>query len=104
MWSAESWRRPVRRRARRRRRRQRGQAALEILAGLPLLLAAGLLAWQLVAVLGAAQEATERARSAALRGTGRGPTLGFEREVRVPSFLPGTAGLRVRARSAVRAP
>jgi len=82
----------------------RGQAALELLAALPLLVAVGLLAWQLVAALGAAQEATERARAGALRASGDGRTLTIERAVRVPSFLPGARGLTVTARSAVRAP
>jgi hypothetical protein len=67
-----------------------------------LLLAAALVAWQLVAVLGAAQEATERARVEALRPAAGGGTLTVEEAVKVPSFLPGTGGLKVTARSAVR--
>jgi hypothetical protein len=87
-----------------RRRRQNGQAAIELLAALPLLLAVALVAWQLVAVLGAAQNATERARIEAIGASGNEGTVTIERTVTVPSFLPGTRGLKVTARSAVRAP
>lgn len=86
----------------RRRYAQRGQAALELLGALPLLLAVALVAWQLVAVLGAAQHATERARVEALRSAGSGGVVTVRAEVKVPSFLPGTGGLTVTARSAVR--
>ena len=75
-----------------------------MLAALPLLLLVGLVAWQLVAVLGTAQEATERARVEALGASGSGGSVTIEKTVRVPSFFPGTGGLRVTARSAVRAP
>lgn len=101
MWAADRCRR---RKQGSRRAGQHGQAALELLAALPLLVAVGLLAWQLVAVLGAAQEATGRARTGVLRASGDGSTLTIERAVRVPSFLPGTGALTVTARSAVRAP
>lgn len=86
----------------RRRRGQRGQVALELLGALPLLLAVALVAWQLVAVLGAAQDATERARVEALRSAGSGGVVTIREEVKVPSFLPGTSDLKVTARSAVR--
>lgn len=81
---------------------QRGQVALELLAALPLLLAVALVAWQLVAVLGAALDATERARVGALRSAGSGGVVAVHEVVKVPSFLPGTGGLKVAARSAVR--
>jgi hypothetical protein len=77
---------------------------MELLGALPLLLAVALVAWQLVAVLGAAQSATERARIEAIAASGNDGTVTIERTVTVPSFLPGTRGLRVTARSAVRAP
>ena len=75
-----------------------GQAA-------PELLAAALLAWQLVAVLAAGGEAEERARAAALAATGPpGTTLTVRVSQRVPALLPGLEGLAVGARAAVRAP
>jgi hypothetical protein len=83
----------------------RGQAALELLAALPLLVAAALLAWQLVAVLGAAATAQERARARALAAGGPpGRVVTVSATVPVPAFLPGVDGLAVRARAAVRTP
>lgn len=84
---------------------QRGQAALELLAALPLVLLAGLLAWQLVAVLGAGMSAQAEARSAALQRAGAASGLTVITEtVAVPAVLPGVRGLRVRATAAVVTP
>ena len=86
-------------------RRARGQAALEVLAALPLVLAAALLGWQLVAVLRAGEAAQEAARARALGASGpRGTTLRVGARVPVPALLPGLGGLSVPARAAVRAP
>jgi hypothetical protein len=83
----------------------RGQASLELLAALPLLLGAALLAWQLVAVLGAAGVAQERARARALVAVGPpGGVVTVTAEAPVPSLLPGVEGLTVHARAAIRAP
>jgi hypothetical protein len=85
--------------------RVRGQASLELLAALPLLAAAALLAWQLVAVLGAAATAQERARAKALAvGGPPGRVVTVSATVPVPAFLPGAGGLAVSARAAVRTP
>lgn len=89
----------------RRHGRQRGQASLELLAALPLVLLAGLLAWQLVAVLGAGMSAQAGARAAALQSAGTGSGLAVVTEtVAVPAVLPGVRGLRVRATAAVITP
>jgi hypothetical protein len=88
-----------------RRGRQRGQAAVELLAAIPVLLLAGLVAWQLVAVLAAAMRAQERVRAEALRAGGpAGRVVTVTAEARVPAVLPWADGLRVRARTGVRAP
>lgn len=88
-----------------RRGRQRGQASLELLAMVPLVLLAGLLAWQLVAVLAAGLQAQEEVRSRALRaGAGPQPTRTVTATVAVPRVLPGVRGLRLTARAGVRTP
>jgi hypothetical protein len=88
-----------------RRPRASGQAALELLAVVPLLVLAVLLAWQLAAVIGAGLRAEERVRRDALGTTGapgRLTTVGAT--VAVPALLPGADGLAIRARAVVRAP
>jgi hypothetical protein len=78
---------------------------VELLAAIPILVLAGLLAWQLVAVLGAGMRAQERVRAEALRAAGApGRTVVVTESARVPGLMPGVAGLTVRARAAVRAP
>jgi len=85
--------------------RARGQAAVELLASIPLLVLVGLLAWQLVGVLAAGMKAQERVRAEALRAVGAsGRTVMVSAAARVPAVLPGVDGLRVRARAAVRTP
>lgn len=88
-----------------RRRPAPGQAALEVLALVPLLLVAALLAWQLAAVVGAGMRAQERVRAEALQAGAAGGgvrTLGAVEPV--PGLLPGVRGMSIRARAAVRAP
>jgi uncharacterized protein (UPF0333 family) len=85
--------------------RSRGQASLEALAAVPLVVLAALLAWQLVAVVRAGVTAQQRARAAALGASGAaGQTVTASVRVRVPAFLPGLDGLAVGARAAVRTP
>jgi hypothetical protein len=88
-----------------RRRRAGGQASVELLAALPILLLASLVAWQLVAVIAAGMRAQERVRAEALRATGApGRTVVVSASARVPPVLPWVDGLRVRAQAGVRAP
>jgi uncharacterized protein (UPF0333 family) len=83
--------------------RRRGQASLEALAAVPLIVLAALLAWQLAAVIRAGVTAQERARAAALAASGaRGRTLTASVTVTVPALLPGLDGMAVGARAAVR--
>ena len=87
------------------RPRSRGQAAVELLAAIPIVVIAGLLAWQLVAVLAGGLRAQERVRAEGLRASGApGRTVVVTASARVPQLLPGVRGLRVRARAGVRAP
>ncbi len=58
-----------------RRRGERGQASIELLAMVPLVILAALLAWQLTAVLAAGLEAQERVRARALRVEGGAATI-----------------------------
>ena len=86
-------------------RGRRGQAAVELLAAVPAVVLAALLAWQLVAVLVAGMRAQERVRAEGLRATGPpGATLTVRAEARVPRVLPGLPAMRVRAEAGVRAP
>ncbi len=87
------------------RRAPPGQAAVELIAAVPVLIAAALVAWQLVAVLGAGQEAERRVRADAIRAAASpGGTATTRATVAVPAVLPGMAGLRVTARATVRTP
>ena len=87
------------------RRAARGQAALEFVVAVPLLLAAALLAWQLAAVVWAGMQAQERARREALQATPPpGRTHVVTASVTVPALLLGADGLVARARVGVRAP
>jgi hypothetical protein len=82
-----------------------GQASVELIALVPLVLLAGLLAWQLIAVLAAGLEAQERVRAEALRaGSGPAAVRTVTATVPVPRVLPGVRGLRLTARAAVRTP
>ncbi len=87
------------------RPRQAGQAAVELLAAIPVLVLAGLLAWQLAGVLAAGFRAEQRVRLEALQAAGAaGRTALVSASERVPALIPGTAGLRVVARAAIRLP
>jgi hypothetical protein len=90
-----------------RRRRPGGQAALELLALVPLLLVAALLAWQLAAVVGAGMRAQERVRAEAIRAGGHPGGMGMSTVTAseaVPVLLPGGRALSIRARATVRTP
>ncbi|HTI35735.1 MAG TPA: hypothetical protein VL422_18810 [Miltoncostaea sp.] len=91
-------------RRRRAGRRGTGQAAIEVLALIPLLVVVALIGWQLAAVVTATLRADARAREDALRATGGGRVVVIEGSARVPAFLPGVRGLRVPARVGVRTP
>ncbi|MFN8122291.1 MAG: hypothetical protein U0237_07665 [Thermoleophilia bacterium] len=82
-------------------RRPRGQATLELLAAVPVVLAAALLAWQVAAACRAVIDAEEGVRRAGLHATGPSGavvTVGAEAPV------PGPFGVRAAASGAVRLP
>lgn len=83
--------------------RQAGQASVEVLALVPVLVLAALLAIQLAGLVRATLVAQDGARSAAIAAPGHG-TLQVPVTVRVPSLLPFVDDLEVRARAVVRAP
>ena len=86
-------------------RRAPGQAAVELLAMIPVLVLVGLLAWQLTAVLAAGLEAQEDVRARAMGAAGASGRIAVvTATVSVPGLLPGMRGLRVPARAAVRTP
>lgn len=85
-------------------RRDRGQASLELLAMVPLVLLAALLAWQLVAVIAAGLHAQDDARARAMRAQGAGEVRTVSATVPVPALLPGARGMRIVARAGVRTP
>lgn len=81
--------------------RPRGQAAVELLAAVPVVLAAALLAWQVAAACRAVTDAEEGVRRAALHATG--PAGGVVTvTAHVP--VPGPFGIRASAAGAVRLP
>jgi hypothetical protein len=86
------------------RRRAAGQAAVELLAALPIVLAAGLVAWLLVGVLWAGIRAEEDIRRQALEARPGAGWVTVTSRAPVPPLAPSLAGLEVRARGAVRAP
>ncbi len=86
-----------------RRHRARGQASLEVLAAVPLLVVAVLVGWQLVALVRGALLAQEDARARALGAAGPG-RVSVEATRRVRSVLPGVGELRVRVRAVTQAP
>lgn len=89
---------------RRRCRAGDGQAAVEVLALLPLLVVVALVGWQLAAVVTAALRADEQVRRDALGASASGRVVVVDAAVRVPAFLPGVRDLRVPARIGVRTP
>jgi len=86
--------------------RRRGQASLEVLALLPVLIGVALAAVYLAGLLAAAGQSQDRARAAAMRATGTDGAVvtvtGASRPA--PRVLPGVAGDRWRVRAAVRVP
>lgn len=87
------------------RRPPRGQAAVEVLAAIPLLVLAGLLAWQLMAVLAAGLRAERDVRARAMAASGpAGGVVVVTATAPVPTVLPGVRGLRVPARAGIRVP
>ena len=86
-----------------RRARARGQASVELIALVPLLVAVVVLVWQLALLVRGAQLAQARARAEALSQHGVG-IVTVATSVRVPALLPGIGALRVPARAVVRAP
>jgi hypothetical protein len=87
------------------RRPARGQAAIELLAMVPVLVLAGLVAWQLAAVLVAGMAAERDVRERALRATAvPGAIVVVSATSEVPAVLPPVTGLRIAARAGVRVP
>ena len=86
-----------------RRDRHRGQAAIELIACIPIVIAAALMGWQLAAVAWAGIRAEEEVRRAGIAATGRpGSLVVVDGEVPVPGLLG--RGLEIRSRGVVRAP
>ena len=88
-------------------RRAGGQATLEVLAAVPLVVLAILFAWQMAAVIGAGMDAAERARAAAIARLHAGGEPGLAvagGRAAVPAVVPGAGRHAVTARAAVRLP
>ncbi len=86
-----------------RRRRMQGQASIEALAAVPLLVVAVLIGWQLTMLVRGALIAQDEVRRKALADTGTpGRIVRVERRVR--SVLPGVGVLRIRASARVPEP
>jgi len=85
---------------------QGGQAALEVVALLPLLVALALLAVQVASVLGAASQAQDRARAKAMQADGPpGSLVAVEGSARPPALTVLAArGGAIHVRAAVRVP
>jgi hypothetical protein len=86
-----------------RRRASRGQASVELIALVPVLVGIVVLVWQLAVVVRGALLAQERVREAALAPAGHG-IVRVNGEVRVPTLLPGIGELTIPVRGHVRAP
>lgn len=86
-----------------RRQASRGQASVELIALVPVLVAIVLLVWQLAVVVRGALVAQDRVRQAAL-APGMHGTVQVNGAVRVPTLLPGVGELSVPFRGVVRAP
>ena len=85
------------------RSRQVGQASVEAIAAVPLIVVAVLLAWQLAALVRGAIVAQERLRVDAAAATGRSEVT-VTSTVTVPALVPGLARLRIPVRGVVLAP
>lgn len=86
------------------RRREAGQGAIELLAAVPIVLAAGLVAWLLAGALWAGMRAEEEVRRQALEARPGGGWVTVTATQPVPALAPALAGLEVRARGTVRTP
>jgi len=87
-----------------RRRGSGGQASVEAIAAVPLVVTAVLVAWQLAVLVRGAVVAQEHLRAAAIAAHGRG-TLVVSSTVAVPALLPGLGTrIRIAARGVVAAP
>lgn len=84
----------------------RGQAVIEVLGLAPVLIIAGLLAWQLVAVIatGLRAQAEVRVRAVEAVGHAAGDHVVVDVRFPVPGVLPGMEGMSVPARVGVRTP
>ena len=83
---------------------QRGQASLELLALLPIIVGAALVAVQVAGMLAASSAAQDRARDRAMAATGRaGAMLTVTGTARAPG-LPLLSSNGVRVAASVRAP
>lgn len=81
-----------------------GQASVEVVALLPLLVLVALLGWQLAALAQAGVRADGAARERALAAHGAGRIATVTVDEPVARFLPGLPALRVPARLGVRTP
>ncbi|MEQ8834452.1 MAG: hypothetical protein RIB67_08400 [Miltoncostaeaceae bacterium] len=88
---------PAGTRRRRGRPGARGQAAVEVLAAVPAVLLAALLAWQLVAVVGAGLRAQDIARERAMSVPASAPAVTVTVRERVTVVLPGLGRIEVPA-------
>ena len=87
-------------------RRQGGQAAIELLAMVPVLIVIGLLAWQLMSVIGAGLRVQAEVRVMAVQAVAGavGETVVVSTRLPVPVVIPGLGGMEVPARVGVRVP
>jgi hypothetical protein len=86
-----------------RRRGSQGQASVEAIALVPLIVATVLLVWQLAVLVRGSLIAQQQIRAMALPAQGAG-TVHVHASVRVPTLLPGVGELRIPVRAVVRAP
>ena len=86
-----------------RRDQCRGQASVEAIALVPLMVAVVLLVWQLAVLVRGALIAQEQVRAMALPARGTG-TVQVRASVRVPMLLPGVGELRIPVRTVVYGP
>lgn len=85
------------------RRGCHGQASVEAIALVPVMLAVVLLGWQLAVLVRGSLIAQEQVRALALPAYGDG-TIRVSASVRVPTLLPGAGELRIPVRAVVLAP
>lgn len=79
----------------RRRTGQRGQAAIEVIAAVPAVLLAALVAWQLTAVIAAGLRAQDAARERALAVPAGSAAATITVRERVPAVLPWLGRIEV---------